>query len=248
MANATVNPAEIAHFNAMAAAWWNPDGPSKPLFALNPPRLAFVRDQLCARFARDPRMSQPLSGLRLLDLGCGGGLVSEPLARMGATVVGADAAEENIGIAKAHAAEMELAIDYRATTAEALVDEGARFDAVISLEVVEHVADVPLFLKCCAQLLEPGGLFLFSTLNRTAASYATAIIGAEMLLRVIPRGTHDWRKFITPEEMQGLLAAAGFGAADLRGLSFDPMRSAWQLSTNTQINYIAAASLRACCV
>jgi 2-polyprenyl-6-hydroxyphenyl methylase / 3-demethylubiquinone-9 3-methyltransferase len=243
MTNATVNPAEIAHFNAMAAAWWDPDGPSKPLFALNPPRLAFIRDTLCAKYARDPRSRTPLAGLHLLDLGCGGGLVSEPLARLGATVVGVDAAEENIAIARSHAALMELDIDYRATTVEALVKQGERFDAVISLEVVEHVADVRLFLRSCAAVLQPGGPFIFSTLNRTAASYATAILAAEMLLRIIPRGTHDWKKFITPDEMQGLLGTAGFGPADISGLSLSVRNGAWQLSNNTSTNYIGCAAL-----
>lgn len=240
---ATVNAEEIAHFDALAADWWNPDGPSKPLFALNPARLAYIRDQLVRHFGRDETVRAPLAGLRLLDLGCGGGLVSEPLARMGATVVGVDAASENIAIARSHAADMELAIDYRATTAEALVAQGERFDAVISLEVVEHVADVALFLKCCADLLKPEGLFIFSTLNRTAASYATAILGAEYLLRIIPRGTHDWKKFITPAEMHSLLATAGFAPPHIAGLSVRPSTGQWHVSTVTAVNYIGSARL-----
>jgi 2-polyprenyl-6-hydroxyphenyl methylase / 3-demethylubiquinone-9 3-methyltransferase len=241
--HATVNPAEIAHFNALAADWWNPDGPSRPLFALNPARLAYIRDQLCAHFGRDRCSRTPLAGLRLLDLGCGGGLVAEPLVRMGATVVGVDAAAENIAVARSHAAEMELGIDYRATTAEALVEQNERFDAVISLEVVEHVADVALFLKSCAVLLKPEGIFIFSTLNRTAASYATAIIGAEYLLRIIPRGTHDWKKFITPDEMLGLLLTAGFTTPDIAGLSFSPANGQWFVSSQTSVNYIGYAAL-----
>jgi 2-polyprenyl-6-hydroxyphenyl methylase / 3-demethylubiquinone-9 3-methyltransferase len=241
--HATVDAQEVAHFDALAADWWNPDGPSKPLFALNPARLSYIRDALCRHFERDAGGRTPLTGLRLLDLGCGGGLVSEPLARMGATVVGVDAAQENIAIAKTHAADMELEIDYRAVTAEALVAQGERFDGVISLEVVEHVADVPLFLRCCAALLAPGGLFVFSTLNRTAASYATAIIGAEYLLRVIPRGTHDWKKFITPAEMSDFLGAAGFAAPDFAGLSYRPSNGQWQVSSSTAINYIGNARL-----
>lgn len=242
---ATVDAEEIAHFDALAADWWNPDGPSKPLFALNPARLTYIRDQLVQHFGRDMGSLTPLAGLRLLDLGCGGGLVSEPLARMGATVVGVDAASENIAIASSHAADMELTIDYRATTAETLVAQGERFDAVISLEVVEHVADVALFLKCCANLLQPEGQLIFSTLNRTAASYATAIIGAEYLLRIIPRGTHDWKKFITPAEMQGLLASAGFAPPHIAGLSVRPSTGQWHVSTVTAVNYIGSARLAA---
>jgi 2-polyprenyl-6-hydroxyphenyl methylase / 3-demethylubiquinone-9 3-methyltransferase len=241
--HATVDSQEIAHFDALAAEWWNPDGPSKPLFALNPARLAYVRDQLCRHFGREGGGRTPLAGLRLLDLGCGGGLVSEPLARMGATVVGVDAAQENIAIAIAHAADMELDIDYRATAAEALVAQGERFDAVISLEVVEHVADVPVFLRCCADLLKPEGLLVFSTLNRTAASYATAIIGAEYLLRIIPRGTHDWKKFITPDEMAALLCVAGFTAPEFAGLSYRPSNGQWHVSNSTAINYIGCVRL-----
>jgi 2-polyprenyl-6-hydroxyphenyl methylase / 3-demethylubiquinone-9 3-methyltransferase len=243
MSNATVNAQEVAHFDALAAEWWNPKGPSRPLFALNPARLAYIRSQLVRHFGRDENARSPLAGLRLLDLGCGGGLVSEPLARMGATVVGVDAASENIAIARAHAADMELAIDYRATTAEALVAQGERFDAVVSLEVVEHVADVALFLKCCAGLLKAEGLFIFSTLNRTAAAYATAIIGAEYLLRLIPRGTHDWKKFITPAEMHSLLASAGFAPPHIAGLSVRPSSGQWYVSTTTAVNYIGCARI-----
>jgi 2-polyprenyl-6-hydroxyphenyl methylase / 3-demethylubiquinone-9 3-methyltransferase len=241
--HATVDRQEIDHFNALAADWWNPDGPSKPLFALNPARLTYIRDQLCRHFGREAVGRTPLAGLRLLDLGCGGGLVSEPLARMGATVVGVDAAQENIAIAIAHAADMELEIDYRATAAEALVAQGERFDAVISLEVVEHVADVSVFLRCCADLLKPEGLFVFSTLNRTAASYATAIIGAEYLLRIIPRGTHDWKKFITPDEIGELLTDAGFAVPEFAGLSYQPTNGQWHVSSSTAINYIGCARL-----
>jgi 2-polyprenyl-6-hydroxyphenyl methylase / 3-demethylubiquinone-9 3-methyltransferase len=241
--HATVDAQEIAHFDALAADWWNPDGPSKPLFALNPARLTYIRDALCRHFRRDGGGRTPLAGLRLLDLGCGGGLVSEPLARMGATVVGVDAAQENIAIARAHAADMELEIDYRAITAEMLVAQGEQFDGVISLEVVEHVADVQLFLRCCADLLAPGGLFVFSTLNRTAASYATAILGAEYLLRIIPRGTHDWKKFITPDEMRGFLGAVGFDAPDIAGLTYRPAIGQWHISASTAINYIGCSRL-----
>ncbi len=244
MGHATVDAREVAHFNALAADWWNPDGPSRPLFALNPARLAFIRDHLCAHFHKDPRSRTPLAGLDILDLGCGGGLVSEPLARMGAAVVGVDAAAENIAIAQSHADTMELEIDYRAITAEVLVAESAQFDTVVSLEVVEHVADVTLFLKSCAALLKPGGLFIFSTLNRTAASYATAIIGAEYLLGIIPRGTHDWRKFITPAEIQAQLASAGFAPAQISGLSLNIANGQWHVSTDSSMNYIGCAQIR----
>jgi 2-polyprenyl-6-hydroxyphenyl methylase / 3-demethylubiquinone-9 3-methyltransferase len=238
--HATVSAQEIDHFNAMAADWWNPDGPSKPLFALNPARLGYIRQQL----GQDARSRTPLAGLTILDLGCGGGLVSEPLARMGAKVTAVDAAAANIEVARAHAADMGLGIDYRATTAEALVAEGARFDAVVSLEVVEHVADVPLFLKSCAGLLKPGGRFIFSTLNRSAAAYATVIVAAEYVLRMIPRGTHDWRKFITPDEMRDALQGAGFADVDFAGLTLDISTGRWSVSRNTMINYIGCASIR----
>ncbi|GAB4153038.1 MAG: bifunctional 2-polyprenyl-6-hydroxyphenol methylase/3-demethylubiquinol 3-O-methyltransferase UbiG [Sphingomonadales bacterium] len=234
----TVDPAEVERFSRMAATWWDPEGPFKPLHRLGPARLGYVRDQLC-RQGGDRQT--PLAGLRVLDMGCGGGLISEPLARMGAQVTGADASAENIAVARTHAAQMGIEIDYRHASAEALVDQGAQFDAVVILEIVEHVADVDAFLRHCRALLAPGGVLVFSTLNRTARSYLAAIIGAEYVLRWLPRGTHDWRKFITPAEIRRHLDAAGFAVSDISGLSFQPLTGAWKLSRDLGINYIGSA-------
>lgn len=237
----SVDSAEVARFNALAAQWWDPKGPSRALFALNPARLGFVRKQLVSHFSLIEAARTPLNGLRLLDLGCGGGLVSEPLARLGATVTAIDAAEDNIAIARAHAAGQRLSIDYQATSAEALVATEVTFDAVISLEVLEHVADVPGFLASCHQLVRPGGLFIFSTLNRTPQSFATAIIGAEYVARLLPRGTHSWRKFITPEEMREMLHITGFDTVALKGLSYHLATDNWSLTDRLAINYIGVA-------
>jgi 2-polyprenyl-6-hydroxyphenyl methylase/3-demethylubiquinone-9 3-methyltransferase len=237
----SVDPDEIAHFNAMAQEWWDPKGSSAPLHAMASARLSVLREQLCTHFARDPLKLRTLTGLEGVDVGCGGGLVSEPLTRMGLRMTGVDAAARNIQVAKAHAAQSGLDIVYRAADAETLVREGQTFDVCVSLEVVEHVANVPAFLAACRQLLKPGGLFAFSTLNRTARSFLAAIVGAEWVLRTLPRGTHDWRKFITPQEMQAALAQAGFKVQLLEGLSFDLRTRAWTRSNDVSINYIGVA-------
>jgi 2-polyprenyl-6-hydroxyphenyl methylase / 3-demethylubiquinone-9 3-methyltransferase len=241
-ARTTLDPDEAAKFNRLAATWWDPKGSSAPLHAMNPARLGVIRDTLCAAFDRQTNSIRPLSRLSILDLGCGGGLVSEPLARMGADVTAIDGAAEAIAVARQHSLQSGLEIDYRCTTAEELEKTGARFDAVVSLEVIEHVADVPLYLASIYDLLKPGGVAILSTLNRTAQSWLTAILGAEYVLRLLPRGTHDWQKFLTPEELSEKLLAAGFVSPDVHGLSFDPIKASWYRSSSTSVNYILSAT------
>lgn len=241
----TVDAREIAQFAAIADAWWDEEGAFKPLHRLNPVRLRYIRDRLCAHFGRDPEAPKPLNGLRLVDVGCGGGLLCEPMTRMGATVTGIDAAEEGIAAAKAHAASVGLKINYRAATAESLVEAGESFDAVISMEVLEHVADVDAFLAACRDLTRPGGALALSTLNRTPKSYLTAIVGAEYVLRWLPRGTHDWRKFVKPSELGAMLRAAGMSLTDLQGLVYDPIADDFHLDArDLAVNYLAFAVKR----
>ena len=201
----TVDQDEVARFSRLAGEWWDTRGPMAALHKFNPVRLAYIRDQTAEQFGRDPRSLQSLAGLRVLDIGCGAGILSEPLARLGAAMVGADPAEKNIAAAKVHVTQSGLAVDYRATTAEALADEGERFDIVLAMEVVEHVADVKLFVKRCAEMVNPGGLMVAATINRTMKSFALAIVGAEYVLRWLPRGTHRWDKFVTPNEFEAVL-------------------------------------------
>lgn len=235
----SIDPAEIAKFEAMAAEWWDPKGKFKPLHMMNPVRLDYIDTQIAAEFGRDRRNLRPFEGLRILDIGCGGGLVSEPMARLGATVVGADAAEGNITIASLHAQQQGLEIDYRATTAEALVDAGERFDVVLALEIVEHVADPVEFIATCRNLVRPGGLVITSTLNRTAKSFGAAIIGAEWIMRWLPKGTHEWNRFITPDELAGMASAAGLDIVDRCGMVFNPITWDWRLSPrDLSVNYI----------
>ncbi len=241
----SIDPAEVARFSAQAAHWWDPEGPFRPLHRFNPARLAYIRDQLCAYFGRDGRAPAPLNGLRLLDIGCGGGLVCEPMARLGAAVVGADASYENTGAASAHAQAQGLAIDYRHTSAEALAEAGEPFDIVLNLEVIEHVADRGAFLAACAQLLKPGGIMILATLNRTLKAYGLAVLGAEYVLGWLPRGTHDWNKFITPEELSALLAAQGLHVTGRTGVSYQILTSRWALSPDMDVNYMLCAVKRA---
>lgn len=237
----SIDAAEVAKFEAMAAEWWDPKGKFKPLHMLNPVRLDYIAGQIAAEFARDRRSLRPFEGLRLLDIGCGGGLVSEPMARLGADVTGADAAEGNIRIARLHAEQSGLKIDYRATTAEALLEAGERFDVVLALEIVEHVADPQAFVTTCARLLRPGGLLVASTLNRTPQSFAAAIVGAEWVMRWLPRGTHDWRRFIRPDDLAGMFAAAGVRVVDRAGMVFNPVTFGWSLSPrDLSVNYLMA--------
>ncbi|WP_432715746.1 bifunctional 2-polyprenyl-6-hydroxyphenol methylase/3-demethylubiquinol 3-O-methyltransferase UbiG [Xanthobacter autotrophicus] len=239
--NATVDPAEVARFDALGAQWWDEKGKMAPLHAMNPARLAFLRDALVRHFGRDARALRPLKGLSILDIGCGGGLLSEPLARMGGHVTGIDPAPGNVAIARAHAAASGLSIDYMPVTAEELAARGARFDVVVALEVVEHVADVSLFVRTAASLVAEGGVLVLSTLNRTAKSFALAIVGAEYVLRWLPPGTHRWEKFITPEELEATLAAAGFAAREKVGLAYEPLSGDFRLTGDLSVNYFVVA-------
>ncbi|AWK87920.1 bifunctional 2-polyprenyl-6-hydroxyphenol methylase/3-demethylubiquinol 3-O-methyltransferase UbiG [Azospirillum thermophilum] len=237
-----MDPADVARFSAIAAEWWDPAGKFKPLHRLNPLRLAYIRDTVCRRLGRDPEGPQPLSGLRVVDIGCGGGLLAEPMARMGASVVGIDASEKNVLTASAHAAGTGVAVDYRATSAEALAAGGERFDVVLAMEVIEHVADVPLFVKSCADLLAPGGVLFLATLNRTPKSFALAIVGAEYILRWLPRGTHNWRQFLRPSEVAGVVRAYGLAVRDLTGVTYNPLSDEFRLNPrDLDVNYMGWA-------
>jgi len=242
MQQATVNRDEVERFAALAAQWWDPKGPMAMLHKFNPVRLAYIRDRLAAHFGRDARKVSPLSGLRILDIGCGAGILSEPLARMGASVLGADPAEANIEAAREHARRADLRIDYRATTAEGLADAGERFDVVLAMEVVEHVADVDLFVRRCAEMVKPGGMMIAATINRTAKSFALAIVGAEYVLRWLPRGTHDWNKFVTPDELERAMEGAGLKRTDETGVIYNLFADQWRLSDDMDVNYMMAAA------
>jgi 2-polyprenyl-6-hydroxyphenyl methylase/3-demethylubiquinone-9 3-methyltransferase len=241
LAGGTVDAAEIARFSAMADAWWDPTGKFKPLHVFNPVRIQFIRDTILKHLARQGGGLRPLEGVRLLDIGCGGGLLCEPLTRLGAQVVGIDASNRNIEVARLHAAQAGLEIDYRCTTAEALVAAGESFDVVLSMEVVEHVADPDLFLKSIGQLAKPGGLVIAATLNRTAKSFALAIVGAEYVLRWLPRGTHQWDKFVTPDELEIAMERAGLRTTDERGVIYNLLADRWELSRDMDVNYMVKA-------
>ena len=238
----TVDPAEIEKFQAMAAEWWDENGKFKPLHMLNPCRLDDITSQIAGEFDRDLKSPEPFRGLRILDIGCGGGLLSEPMARLGATVVGADAAAGNIPVAQVHAQQSGLEIDYRHTTAEALAEAGEQFDVVLNMEVVEHVASPIDYLIACRTLLKPGGLHICSTLNRNPKSFMMAIVGAEHVMRWLPKGTHEWSKFITPDELFDLLHKAGLTAVDRKGFVFNPITWSWRLSDrDLSVNYVTAS-------
>jgi 2-polyprenyl-6-hydroxyphenyl methylase/3-demethylubiquinone-9 3-methyltransferase len=237
----TVDEAEVARFSKLASEWWDPRGKMGMLHRFNPVRLAFIKDAACRQFGRDLKQLDALAGLRLLDIGCGAGLVTEPLARLGAVVVGADPSAANIEAAKLHARQAGLAIDYRATAVEALADAGERFDIVLALEVVEHVADLRLFLQRCAEMVKPAGLMIVATINRTLKSFALAIVGAEYLLRWLPRGTHQWEKFITPNELLAALEQHGLTVIDETGVIYNLLSDRWQMSTDMDVNYMMAA-------
>ena len=241
----TIDPGEVAKFEAMAAEWWDPAGKFKPLHQMNPCRLHYITSQISAEFDRNLTHPHPFAGLRILDIGCGGGLLSEPMARLGAEVVGADAAPRNIPVAQLHAEQSGLAIDYRNTTAEALAAAGEQFDVVLNMEVVEHVADPLAYLTACQTLLKPGGLMICSTLNRNAKSFAMAIVGAEWVMRWLPKGTHDWAKFITPDELYDLIRRAGLDPVDRKGMVFNPVSWNWSLSArDLSVNYVTASVKR----
>ena len=238
----TIDPTEVAKFEAMAAEWWNPNGKFKPLHMLNPCRLDYITSQIAAEFDRDLTTPNPFKGLRILDIGCGGGLLSEPMARLGADVVGADAAPRNIPVAQVHATGAGLTIDYRHTTAEDMAAVGEQFDIVLNMEVVEHVADPLAFLTACKNLLKPKGLMICSTLNRNPKSFVMAIVGAEWVMRWLPKGTHDWAKFITPDELYVLLRKAGLEPVDRKGMVFNPIAWSWSLSSrDLSCNYVTSS-------
>jgi 2-polyprenyl-6-hydroxyphenyl methylase/3-demethylubiquinone-9 3-methyltransferase len=237
----TVDAAEVARFSAYATEWWDPRGKMAMLHRFNPVRLAFIKQGACRHFERDERRLDALAGLRVLDIGCGGGILSEPLARLGAAVVGADPSQTNVEAAKLHAAEAGVVVDYRTTTAEALADEGEGFDVVLAMEVVEHVADLGLFISRCAEMVRPGGLMITATLNRTLKSFALAIVGAEYVLRWLPRGTHQWEKFVTPNELEAALERHGLRVIGETGVIYNLLADRWQLSTDMDVNYMMVA-------
>ncbi|MCW5771894.1 MAG: bifunctional 2-polyprenyl-6-hydroxyphenol methylase/3-demethylubiquinol 3-O-methyltransferase UbiG [Rhodospirillaceae bacterium] len=243
---ASVDAAEIGRFGAMADTWWDANGPMRPLHQMAPVRIAFVRDHAAAAFGRDvagpgPVADRPFAGLSLLDVGCGGGLMCEPMTRLGFAVTGIDAAERNIAVAQHHAGESGLAIDYEATTVEALAAAGPQFDVVLALEVVEHVADLDSFLRALVQVVKPDGIVILSTLNRTSKAFALAVVGAEYVLRWLPRGTHDWRKFVRPSELAAGMRRAGARVTDLAGLTYNPFAGRWSITRDLAVNYFAVA-------
>ncbi len=238
----TLDAEEVRRFSRIAAEWWDPHGKFRPLHQIGPPRLTFLRDAAAAHFRRDPKGLKPLAGLTAVDIGCGGGLVSEPLARMGATVTGIDPADRNIAIAKGHAEPQGLAIDYRAARVEDLVAEGKTFEIVACLEVVEHVPDVAQFVAACGKLVRPGGIAVFSTLNRTFKAWALAIVGAEYVLGWLPRGTHQWERFITPDALKAHCENAGLTDASFSGIVYSPLRDEWTLASDTDVNYLVSVA------
>lgn len=238
----TVDSGEIARFSALADQWWDERGKFRPLHRIGPLRIGYIRDAACKAFGLPTDAPRPLEGLRLLDIGCGGGLIAEPMRRLGAEVVAIDASEKNIAVASLHAQSSGLAIDYRCTTAEALAESGERFDVVLALEIIEHVADVPVFVSAAATLLRPGGLTVYSTLNRTPRAFALAIVGAEYVLRWVPAGTHDWRKFLRPSELTRELWDCGLTVQPATGMVFSPLKNEWRLDArDLSVNYLLCA-------
>ncbi|HVW92686.1 MAG TPA: bifunctional 2-polyprenyl-6-hydroxyphenol methylase/3-demethylubiquinol 3-O-methyltransferase UbiG [Devosia sp.] len=241
MTDTTINAEEVEKFGRMAEEWWDPAGKFRPIHKFNPVRLAYIREHALAHFGKDGALRRPLEGLSVLDIGCGGGLLSEPMARLGAKVTGADAADRNIAVARLHAAQSGLDIDYRLATAEALAEAGQTFDIVLNMEVAEHVDNVPLYMKSCAALVAPGGLIFTATINRTLRALGLAIGMAEYVLRWLPRGTHDYEKFLTPEEIRALLTRNGLKIADETGVAFHPLADEWRLSPDMGVNYMVLA-------
>ncbi|WP_306258858.1 bifunctional 2-polyprenyl-6-hydroxyphenol methylase/3-demethylubiquinol 3-O-methyltransferase UbiG [Pararhizobium sp. IMCC21322] len=237
----TIDDAEVERFSKLAAEWWNPTGKFKPLHKFNPVRMAYIKEKVSAHFDRDIKATDAFAGLRILDIGCGGGLLCEPMARLGAGIVGVDASATNINVASLHAEQSGLSIDYRATTAEALSDEGETFDIILNMEVVEHVADVPLFLSECSKMLRPGGLMFVATINRTMKAWGLAIIGAEHILRWLPKGTHQYEKLVRPEEIEQPLNAQGLSILEINGVFYNPLKDVWALSNDTDVNYMMLA-------
>jgi 2-polyprenyl-6-hydroxyphenyl methylase/3-demethylubiquinone-9 3-methyltransferase len=239
--SSTVDEDEVARFSRLSGQWWDARGPMAALHKFNPLRLGYIRDRAAERFSRDPKRLDSLAGLRFLDIGCGGGILSEPLARLGAAVVGVDPSASNIAVAQQHAAQSGLAIDYRCATAEALADAAESFDVVLAMEVVEHVAEVGLFVDLAAQMVKPDGLLFVATLNRTVKSFALAIVGAEYILRWLPRGTHQWDKFVTPNELEIAIALSGLQIVHETGVIYDLFADRWQLSSDMDVNYMVVA-------
>ena len=237
-ARTTIDQSEVDRFSAMAAEWWDPTGKFKPLHKFNPVRIRYIRDKAIEHFGRDASAHRPLEGLRVLDIGCGGGLLSEPMARLGATVVGADASERNIGIASTHAAQSGVDVDYRAVTAEELAAAGEKFDIILNMEVVEHVADVEFFISTCASMVKPGGMMFIATINRTMKAMALAIVGAEYVLRWLPKGTHQFEKLVRPEELEKPVLESGMQIVERKGVFFNPLMNQWNLSKDTDVNYM----------
>lgn len=237
----TIDQKEIDHFSRIATEWWDPKGKFRPLHKFNPTRLTYIKEKVCLAFDRDPASLMPFKDLKILDIGCGGGLLCEPMARLGATVIGVDAAQTNIEVAKIHAVQSGLSIDYRTTTAEALANEGEQFDVILNMEVVEHVADVNLFLSATAKMLKPQGLMFISTINRTWKAWSLAIIGAEYILRWLPKGTHNYKKFLKPQELKNLLLKDNMTVIDEIGITYNPFNDSWNRSKDTDVNYILLA-------
>jgi 2-polyprenyl-6-hydroxyphenyl methylase / 3-demethylubiquinone-9 3-methyltransferase len=241
-ASPSIDAEEVERFAALADSWWDPKGSMAPLHRLNPARLGFLRQTLAGHFGGNSLSLTPFDGLRILDIGCGGGLIAEPMARLGAAVTGIDAAEANIAVARAHARDADLGIDYRLASAEELAAAGERFDAVLALEVVEHVADLDVFLKAAATLVRPGGAFIASTLNRTPKSLLFAIVGAEYVMGWLPRGTHRWDRFLRPSELAAGLRKHGLQVREIRGLGYDLLAGEWRLRRDLDVNYFAFAA------
>lgn len=241
-ANTTIDEAEVARFSALAAEWWNPTGKFKPLHKFNPVRLEYIKEKVCEAFGRDPKDPKAFTGLRILDIGCGGGLLSEPMARLGAEVVGADASQTNIEVARIHAEQSGLEIDYRAETSENLEAAGETFDVILNMEVVEHVADVNLFMGSCARMVKPGGLMFVATINRTAKANLLAIFMAENVLRWLPKGTHEYEKLVKPEELEAPINAEGMQIIDRTGVFYNVFQDRWNKSRDMDVNYMVLAS------
>jgi 2-polyprenyl-6-hydroxyphenyl methylase/3-demethylubiquinone-9 3-methyltransferase len=240
----TIDAGEVERFSALSAEWWNPNGKFRPLHKFNPVRLSYIRDQVAARFGRDPHAARPFEGLRILDIGCGGGLLCEPMARLGADVVGADASATNIEVARLHAAEAGVTVDYRAAAAEDLADAGEKFDVVLNMEVVEHVTDVGFYIARCAEMVKPDGIMFVATINRTLKALGLAIIGAEYVLRWLPRGTHQYGRLVRPDELEKALSDAGMQIADRTGVIYNPLADRWQRSKDVDVNYMVLAEKR----
>ena len=239
--DSTVDPREVAFYEGLAAFWWDRTGPFWPLHRLNELRVAWIRERLCDHFGMPGDAPLPLAGLRVLDIGCGGGILAESMARLGGQVCGIDVVEKNIRVASLHATQQGLEIDYRANTAESLADSGARFDVVLNMEVVEHVADLPVFMAACNRLVAPGGAMFIATINRTALAWLFAIVGAEHILRWLPRGTHRWREFRRPAELHELLSRDGLQVAGEAGVAINPLTRSFHLTRRMQVNYMLMA-------